>query len=60
MVRYSKEIRQAIITKLQEGETQRSVSRQFKMSQPSVRDLWIKFQSIGNVENVKRSGRPPK
>jgi len=50
----------AIIMKLQQGETQRAVSRQFKMSQPSVRDLWNKFQRTGNVENVKKPGRPTK
>ena len=54
MVKFSNEIKMAIIIKLQQGETQRAVSRQFKMSQPSVRDLWNKFQKTGNVENVKK------
>jgi transposase len=58
MVKYSNEIRLAIVKKLQLGETQRAVSREFKMSQTSVRDLWKKYQATGKVENLKRSGRP--
>jgi len=50
----------SIIKKLQIGETLRVVSREFKMSQTSVRDLWNKFQATGKVENLKRSGRPEK
>jgi len=50
----------AIIKKLQLGETQGVVSREFKMSHKSVHDLWKKFQATGKVENLKRSGRPEK
>ena len=44
MVKFSNEIKMAIIIKLQ----------------PPVRDLWNKFQRTGNVENVKKPGRPTK
>ena len=54
MVKFNNDIKLAIITRLQQGETLRAVSRQFKMSHSSVRDLWNKFQRTGNVENIKK------
>ena len=60
MVKYGNEIQVAIIKKLQLGEIQGDVSREFKMSQISVRNPWNKFQVTGRVENLKRSGRPEK
>ena len=53
MVKFNNDIKLAVITRLQQGETLRAISRQFKMSHPSVRDLWNLFQRTGNVENIK-------
>ena len=60
MVKYSNEIRMTKIKKLQLGETQRAVSREFKIFKTLVRDLWNIFQVTGKVENLKRSIRPEK
>ena len=57
MVRINDYIRYSIIKKLEAGETQRSVEKEFNVSQSAVYKLWIKFRETGSIKNAKRPGR---
>jgi transposase len=57
MVRIDDYVRLSIISKLEAGETQRSVAGEFHVSQSAVHKLWIKFKATGSIKNAKRPGR---
>ena len=60
MVIIGERLRNLIIERIQDGATQKQVSRELKICQSSVRKVWIKFLDTGSVLDKKRSGRHKK
>ena len=53
MVRIDDYVRLSIISKLEAGETQRSVAGEFHVSQSAVHKLWIKFKATGSIKTQR-------
>jgi len=54
MVIIGEKLRNFIIERIQDGLTHRQVSRDLKISQSSVRKVWIKFLDTGSVLDKKK------
>ncbi|MBQ4611795.1 MAG: transposase [Clostridia bacterium] len=53
MKRYAKEIREAVVARLQEGETQRALSKEYGISRYAIQS-WLKEPAL-----PKKRGRKP-
>lgn len=64
MARKSKEIstelKQVVVDLKQEGHRNCEIERLLNIPESTFRSIWQKFCTTGNVENLPRSGRPPK
>ena len=49
--------RSQIVGQLRLGETQREVAERFNITQGAVSKIFSKYRNIGNVANLRRSGR---
>lgn len=56
----STEIKQVVVDLKQEGHRNCEIERLLNISESTIRSIWQKFCTTGNVENLPRSGRPPK
>ena len=56
----SHEIKQLVVDLKREGHRNCDIQRLLKISESTIRSIWKKFISTGNIENMPRSGRPRK
>ena len=58
MVKIGKKLRKMIIKRIQDGATQRQVSRDLEICQNSVQKVWIKFLKTGSIMDKRKYGKP--
>ena len=56
----SRDIRQVIVDMKLEGHKTCAVQSVLKIPESTIRSVWKKYQLTGQIENVKREGRPSK
>lgn len=56
----STELKQVVVDLKREGHRNCEIERLLNISESTIRSIWQKFSTTGIVENLPRSGRPPK
>ena len=60
MVKIEERLRKLVIAKIQDGASQRQVSKELGICRSSIQNLWLKFAKTGSISDRPRSGRPMK
>ena len=60
MAKIEERLRKLVIAKIQDGSSQRQVSKDLGICRSSIQNIWLKFANNGSIADRPRSGRPMK